>query len=329
VSRDRRRQPSTLGAHPERRVLVAARRAVLRGAAAPLPPRLRAARRFVVLPPVVNMYARPSSAAAVVSQATLGMRVHMLRRRGHWALAETPDCYRGWIRAAALRHERRTAPLVEVASLFANVYSERDVTARAPIAVLPMLARLELAGDAVPRSSARGGAGAGRGRPRAAGSDWLRVRLPDGRLGWVQRGDLRPADMEGTVPGPAALVATALRLVGLPYLWGGTTPFGLDCSGLVQLTHRVHGFLLPRDADQQFADRRLEPVPRRGVRAGDLVFFGPGKRSITHVGLALGPGAFVNATTQRVPVVRVDRLDDPSWRRLYRGARRLPRGAGD
>jgi len=330
VIRDRRRLSGRLGAHPERRVLAATLRDALRGAAAPLTPRARAARRAVVLPPVVNMYARPSTAAPVVSQATLGTRVVVLRRRSGWALSESPDRYRGWVRAAALRHDLRAAPLLEVASLFANIYAARDVTARAPIAVLPILARVEMAGVRQDRDAERA---------------WLRVRLPDGRRGWAQRADMRAADGEAAAAGAAAdgaaadgaaadgarragraaaIAATALRFVGLPYLWGGTTPFGLDCSGFVQLAHRVHGVLLPRDADLQFGDRRLRPVPRPRLRAGDLVFFGPRAGAITHVGIALGPRAFVNATTHGVPVVRIDRLDDAWWRGLYRGARRLP-----
>jgi len=307
VIRDRRRLSGRLGAHPERRVLAATLRAALRGAAAPLTPRARASHRSVVLPPVVNMYARPSATAPVVSQATLGMRVVVLRRRAGWALSETPDRYRGWIRAAALRHDQRTGPLLEVTSLLANIYAARDVTTRAPIAVLPIMARVEAAG----------------GRPdKDPERTWLRVRLPDGRRGWAQRADLSAVD-GGLAYGGGALVATALRFVGLPYLWGGTTPFGLDCSGLVQLAHRLHGILLPRDADLQYADRRLRPVSRGRVRAGDLVFFGPRAGAITHVGIAVGPRAFVNATTHGVPVVRIDRLNDAWWRGLYRGARRL------
>jgi len=119
------------------------------------------------------------------------------------------------------------------------------------------------------------------------------------------------------------VVATALRFVGLPYLWGGITTFGLDCSGLVQLAHRAVGVTLPRDADLQWADRRLSPVPPRGIRPGDLVFFGPRRGTITHVGIAIGHRAFVNATTRRRPEVRIDRLADAYWKKLFRGARRL------
>ena len=118
-------------------------------------------------------------------------------------------------------------------------------------------------------------------------------------------------------------VAVAEKFLGTPYLWGGRTSIGLDCSGLVQLAHRAVGVILPRDADLQWADRRLTPVPPGSIRPGDLVFFGPRRGTITHVGIAIGRRAFVNATTRRRPEVRIDRLGDPYWKKLFRGARRL------
>jgi cell wall-associated NlpC family hydrolase len=337
---DRRVLAARLGAHPERRVLLPLRRAALRrglGRSFAAAHGGRAPHRSVVLPPVVNMYARADPHAPVVSQATLGTTVLVAQRRGGWALAETPDRYRGWIRAGALAAHLPGGPFAEVASLLANIYTERDVTARAPIAVLPMLARVEVL---LPHHPARGRRDALiRGSlwvhpfDRGGGfEDWLPIRLPDGRSGWAQRADLRPVvDPQMNADRPADVIATARRFLGLPYLWGGTTPFGLDCSGMVQLAHRVFGITLPRDADLQWADRRLAPVPRTRLRPGDLVFFGPRRGAVTHVGLALGRGAFISATTRSRPEVRVDSLSDPYWKRLYRGARRTtcPRDCGD
>ena len=263
----------------------------------------------VVLPPVVNLYERPDETAPVVSQAILGAPVAVLESRGAWALVETPDRYRGWARARALRpvargRGRRPArgAAVEIGNLLANIYHEPDVTSASPIAVAPMLARLEIVEEA---------------------REWIRARLPDGREGWLQKGDARPVTPEAARLDPQSVAATALMFLGLPYLWGGTSPFGLDCSGLAQLAYRAHGFLLPRDADLQYADRRLAIVRREAIGAGDLVFFGPAADSITHVGIALGSDAFVSATTYRSPTVRIDRLDDPYWEGLYRGARRV------
>jgi cell wall-associated NlpC family hydrolase len=325
LTRDRRVLLARLGAHPERRVLAPLRRAALRRG---LGRSRGTVGRCVVLPPVVNLYARPDADAPVVSQAILGMIVLVTQRRGHWALVETPDRYRGWMRTGALSAHEPGGPLAEVASLLANVYAQRDVTARAPIAVLPMLARVEIH---LPHGSGRGrGAALIHGSLRLfdrAGpfDDWLPIRLPDGRSGWAQRPDLRPAVAPAAdANGRREVLATAKRFLGLPYLWGGTTPFGLDCSGLVQLAHRVSGIILPRDADLQWADRRLAPVAPGRLRPGDLVFFGPRRGAVTHVGLALGGRSFISATTRNRPEVRIDSLGDTYWSRLYRGARRLP-----
>jgi cell wall-associated NlpC family hydrolase len=98
------------------------------------------------------------------------------------------------------------------------------------------------------------------------------------------------------------------------------TPLGVDCSGFVSLVYRVHGRVLPRDADLQFDDPESSPVEKDRLAAGDLVFFG--KTTITHVGMYMGDGRFIDATTHETPVVREDRLDDPHWVELYKGARR-------
>ena len=304
--RDRRRSRASPGAHPERRVLSAKRRAVPRPT--PAGPRGFA----VVLPPVVNMFERADAASPVVSQATLGSSVTLLDAARGFDLVETADRYRGWIRSIALRPVGRggTYPRADracrVKNFMCQIYSARDVTASSPIATAPLLSFLEIVEDQ---------------------REWKRVRLPDGRRGWAQSGDLEPwaqrrESRTAAPPDGRAVAATALRFLGLPYVWGGTTPFGLDCSGLSQLVYRMHGRLLPRDADLQYADPNLRAVEGSDLVAGDLVFFGPGEGNITHVGIALDRDRFVSATTFRSPIVQVDRLDEAYWSGLYRGARR-------
>jgi cell wall-associated NlpC family hydrolase len=272
-----------------------------------------ARREAVVLGTVENMYSAPSREKDVVSQAFLGQVVGVVEVKGSFAKIETPDRYQGWVPLRAIsRYPGASAPryatrgkVAEVTSLVAVVYREPDVTTARPKTRAPLTARLEVtAGPLQDR--------------------WYEVRLPTGEIGFVQKGDVRISEAAAPPPGgsPADLVATARRLLGAPYLWGGMTPGGVDCSGFVGLVYRAHGRILPRDADLQYADPTATPVERALLQEGDLVFFGKEKDKITHVGLYVGEGRFINATTYETPVVREDRLDDPHWAELYQGARR-------
>jgi len=131
--------------------------------------------------------------------------------------------------------------------------------------------------------------------------------------------DPQAAPRRGT---PGELAATARRFLGVPYLWGGMTAHGIDCSGLVSRVYHAHGVRLPRDANLQYETPDTAPVERDALLPGDLLFFGEDAGNVTHVGLYLGDGRFVNATTYQAPVVREDRLDDPHWSSIYQGARR-------
>jgi gamma-D-glutamyl-L-lysine dipeptidyl-peptidase len=268
-------------------------------------------REAVVLVAVESMYSAPDEEKDVVSQATLGQVVEVLETSGAFARVRTPDRYDGWLSRAALseyvdpagRRYARGGRVVEVTSLMANVYRDPDVTSARPKAQAPLATRIEVTGD---------------------GERWLAVRLPAGDVGYIQKGDVRPVD-----PGAPRrrgtredLVTTARRFLGVPYLWGGMTVHGIDCSGFVSRVYHANGVDLPRDADQQFQDPGAAPVERPDLQPADLVFFGSDPRSVTHVGLYLGEGLFINATTHETPVVREDRLDDPHWSAIYQGARR-------
>ena len=267
----------------------------------------------VVTRTVENMYSAPSAEKDVVSQAFLGQTVGILEAKGPFVKVETPDRYRGWILTGALsRYATAAAPryasrgrVAEVRSLIANVYRETDVTTARPRAKAPLGARLEVLDGPIQ-------------------DHWYQVRLPNGQAAFVQKGDVEILDAASPrPPGTSAdLVATGRRLIGVPYLWGGMTPLGVDCSGFVSLVYRVHGRVLPRDADLQFADPRAQVVERSDLQPGDLLFFGRAASKITHVGMYLGEGRFINATTHETPVVREDRLDDSHWEALYQGARR-------
>ena len=118
-----------------------------------------------------------------------------------------------------------------------------------------------------------------------------------------------------------AIVNTAMRYLGAPYVYGGATPAGWDCSGFVLYIYKeAAGISLPRSAAQQY--RVGTAIPADQVRAGDIVYFsdtfGPG---ITHDGIALGDGRFIHARSEAFGTV-INSLSDPYWSAHYAGARR-------
>jgi cell wall-associated NlpC family hydrolase len=115
----------------------------------------------------------------------------------------------------------------------------------------------------------------------------------------------------------------AIALVGTPYRYGGNTPdAGFDCSGLVDYVFSdVAGIALPRTADD-IGRIDAPDVGRGDLQSGDLVFFHPRGRRISHVGIYVGEGRFVHAPNEG-GTVRLDRLDDPYWRDHFSFAKRV------
>ena len=127
---------------------------------------------------------------------------------------------------------------------------------------------------------------------RGAGEETATLHLPDGRLGVVSLDDLRLGHKrQQPLYGADDVLAAASQFLGLRYLWGGTSTWGLDCSGLVHLTLRSLAVLLPRDAHDQAACAEVEPVPLDEVRPGDLYFFARPGRRVYHVGFVTSPVA--------------------------------------
>jgi len=259
----------------------------------------------VILKPVANMYSRPSEEADVVSQAIYGSNVEIIEEHAGWFHVRTADEYRGWTPAAALRRlgsgQRPYASagsVVQVASLFANLYREPDVTKHQPLYTVPFETRLEVI--------------------REENGRWLEVRLPDERTAWVQKGDVT---FDAKPLGIREVIELSKQFLGLPYSWGGTSTFGFDCSGFTQMLCRRRGVVIPRDADIQAAWQGAEAVDRNRLEPGDLLFFGESK--ITHTGMYIGNGQFINATTHEHPVVQISDLSDPYWAKLLLAARRV------
>ena len=245
----------------------------------------------------------------------MGSVVEVLEHRQCWLNIRLPDTYVGWIHESLVhlsdqqRHEHWiSSPKVMVTSRVALIRSGRQP-------------------DAVPVSDAVIGTEI---TVLESTPDWTRVGLPDGRQGWIAQRDI--SDEEGLIhldgSSPEDILRTARSFTGIPYLWGGISPKGFDCSGFVQTVFRLNGIELPRDSYQQFAVGE-KVAGRSDLKPADLIFFQPeGADRITHVAICGGGGQFTHCSGY----VRTNSLEreaedyDASLDKNYAGAKRVAGG---
>lgn len=262
----------------------------------------------VVTSSIVPLLAVPLVSAGHVSQAVLGHRLMVLRREGRWLHCRAEDGYLGWVhRGYVAEMDERSARSWEIGtggeacmSLGAEVHAEDGEV----LAQLPWGARLVREHD-----------GAG--------------RLPNGSTGRLVGEILPLADRAARFAHQGeAVVRTAALWLGAPYVWGGVTPAGVDCSGLAQAVLGLHGVKLPRDSDQQAGvGEPVEPDPHfSNVRPGDLLFFAETPERISHVVLSEGGSGIIHSSLGNGGVRRNDLLGslpyEQELRKLFVCARR-------
>lgn len=261
-------------------------------------------KRMEVTAPVVHMRKKPVDAAELVSQALFGERVDRRETKNEWSEIETVDGYSGFCETKFLRAVpagSRDEDAAFVCAREAALFAQGD---GAPAMRLSYGSRIHLAGDHV------------------TDNDPV-VLLADagGLQGTVAAADVAlPASMNSSLASGEAFVAEASKFLGVPYLWGGRSAWGIDCSGLVQLVLARFRIAIDRDSkDQHLAGEAVEGEPC----AGDLLFFG--REHVTHVGFAMGDGTFLHASGW----VRINSLEPdspigrPDLAAIYRGARRI------
>ena len=257
----------------------------------------------VVTAAVAPLVAEPRISAPRASEALHGETLTVLEARGEWLRVRGADGYVAWT---------HTGYLARGDEDWAGDWAARATG-------LAMGAELRREGGRV-----RLPVGA-RVTPRQDGS----VEMADGSVGVVSAGAVR-AEHEARVE--ARMVAPpewALRwFAGAPYLWGGRSDWGCDCSGLAQAVYAARGIALPRDSDQQYGAGREVPLERsgRGYEAGDLLFFADSGR-VSHVALWAGVGRVVHSALSRGGVASDDLFGDSSLALRLRdslvGVRRL------
>jgi hypothetical protein len=215
--------------------------------------------------------AEPSVRAEQVTQLLMGETADVTGRQGEWlSIRRHLDGYQGWMNAGYTR-ELGSAEASSWRGAAGALSDGAQLTVGRDLVVAPLGARLEL-------------------------DDGL-VTLPDGRAGRVLTGTIRPAtEIVAAARATPAEVWALEHFRGTPYQWGGLSPLGVDCSGLVQTTFFMRGLTVPRDASQQaqFGDS----VAIEHAHSGDLLFFRSesGADRITHVAFLAEDDTLVHST---------------------------------
>lgn len=232
---------------------------------------------------VSNLRAQPSDASELVSQALMGTPMKVLDVQGNWYRVQTPDFYIGWMDAGGL-------VLMTSAELDnwknANRFVFNQITGTivdAPNKKGQVVSDVVLGNLLVVKGKSR---------------KYFKVALPDGRSGYLLKKQcLSFTHWNHLKPDAQAVISTASQMMGSPYLWGGTSSKGMDCSGLVKVAFYAQGIILARDASQQARyGKDVELAHWNSYLPGDLLFFGRSAQRITHVGIYIGDGDFMHAS---------------------------------
>lgn len=229
-----------------------------------------------------SMRSDPDHAAELVSQALMGTPVKVLEKESGWYRIQTPDQYIGWVdgRGIARKTEAEMALWKQSRRFIFN--QTVGYVVAAPKKNAPHVSDLVL-GDLFEIVSKTKG--------------YLQILFPDGRTGFVKKSDcLSYQEWTNRKPDVQAIISVAKQMMGVPYLWGGTSCKAVDCSGMTKTAYYSQGIILARDASQQarYGEHPdFKNLP--GLEPGDLLFFGRSAQGVTHVGLYLGNDKYINA----------------------------------
>lgn len=284
-------------------------------------------RMAVVQTSTCYMRLHPDYESALETQELMGTVVEIVGEQGYWREIVSPQPYKAWTTEKTLVEMTpeelkayEEAPKYIYTAHYGHVYT--TPTNNNPSAIC------DLVGGDILRAVEKT---KGSASPSGKHGKWVEVMLPSGRTGWVLKKDVRPLGeridirMGDSAEGLVSIekmedvIRQAYSLLGVPYLWGGMSSKGVDCSGLVRICFLMNDILLPRNATQQI--KCGKEVNIKDIQRGDLIFFGNTETgAITHVGIYLGNGEFIHASH----LVRVNSLI-PGAENYYENAHRLIR----
>lgn len=272
---------------------------------------------------VCNIRYSPKHAGELASQALMGTPVRILEKEDNgWLLVQTPDQYISWVDRGAITMMNKegidrwkAVPKIIYTRSYGSAYSEPDEESTT-VSDLVAGCMMELVAEK---------------------GDFYQVLFADQRTGFVPKNESKIYNewLAKISASEESLIKTSKRLMGVPYLWGGTSFKGVDCSGFTKTVYFLNGIILPRDASQQVMIG--ETIDKTGnwneLKPGDLLFFGEkredGSERVVHVAMWLGNGEYIHASDKvRVSsmLVTASNYDDYNAKRYLRAKRILKTG---
>lgn len=269
---------------------------------------------------VANIRSKPKHSAELATQAILGMELKVLKINGDFYLVQTPDGYISWVDhggVTLLTNEEfdnwKKSPKVVYTQTSGSIYQTPNDDLK-KVSDIVLGAQLQLLEE---------------------GSSHYKVQYPDKRKGYLKKNEgTRYSDWLNQVHASGPLLELyAKELLGVPYLWGGTSVKGMDCSGFTKTVYLMNGLVIPRDASQQIlAGKNIDKnLDFSQLEKGDLMFFGKKatdstRQRVTHVGIWLDneQGEFIHASG-RVKIGSINPKSsnyDPFNTNRYLGSRR-------
>lgn len=239
---------------------------------------------------VANFRSKPDHPAELVTQAILGTPVKVYKKgEDGYYLIQTPDGYISWLDNDGVQFMDETelndwlsSPKIIYKNVYGFSYTEADENSQ-PVSDLVAGNLLKIIGE---------------------DSNFYLVNYPDGRTAYIKKDEAQLFNdwYNSLNPTGETILKTAYRFLGIPYLWGGTSAKGMDCSGFTKSVYYLNGIILARDASQQVNTGELIDTKDgwENLKAGDLLFFGrkangDRKERITHVAIYIGDGDFIHA----------------------------------
>jgi cell wall-associated NlpC family hydrolase len=231
---------------------------------------------------VINIRSQPKHAAELGTQGLLGMSLKVLDRKGDFYRIQTPDHYISWVDKGGItlmtaneidtwKQSKKVLYTKNFGFVYANTTTDSEVVSDITLGGLLQY----ISEDA----------------------HFYKVKYPDHRSGFIRKneGINYSSWLKESKATQDNIEKIAKTMIGFPYLWGGTSSKGMDCSGFTKMVYLMNGFVIPRDASQQInAGKTVDTnLTFEGLEKGDLLFFGTKataekKQKITHVGIWLG-----------------------------------------